>query len=92
MIRSYRSRALERFALTGNRRVLSVQKLERIERLLKALQAATRPSGMDLPGLRFHHLKGGDRGRYAVWVSENWRLTFGWNGVDAIDIDLEDYH
>jgi len=92
MIRSYRSRALERFALTGNRRVLSVQKPERIERLLKALQAASRPGAMDLPSLRFHPLKGVDKGRYAIWVSENWRLTFGWNGVDAIDVDLEDYH
>ena len=47
---------------------------------------------MDLPGLRFHALKGADKGRYAVWVSENWRLTFGWSEVDAIEIDLEDYH
>ena len=47
---------------------------------------------MDLPGLRFHALKGADKGRYAVWASENWRLTFGWDGVDAIEVDLEDYH
>jgi proteic killer suppression protein len=92
MIRSYRSRALERFALTGNRRALNVQKPERVARLLKALQAATRPAAMDLPGLRFHPLKGRHKGRYSLWVSENWRLTFGWHGVDAIDLDLEDYH
>lgn len=47
---------------------------------------------MDLPGLRFHGLKGKDKGRFAVWVSENWRLTFGWDGTDALDVDLEDYH
>ena len=92
MIRSYRNKALERFALTGNRRGLSVQKPERIARLLKALQAATRPNAMDLPGLRFHPLKGADKGRYAVWANENWRLTFGWKGVDALEVDLEDYH
>ena len=92
VIRSYRSKALERFALTGNRRGLSVQKPERIARLLKALQAATRPSALDLPGLRFHALKGGDKGRYAIWASENWRLTFGWDGADAVEVDLEDYH
>jgi proteic killer suppression protein len=22
----------------------------------------------------------------------NWRLTFGWDGEDAIEVDLEDYH
>jgi toxin HigB-1 len=92
VIRSYRSKALERFALTGNRRGLSVQKPERIARLLKALEAATKPGALDLPGLRFHALKGAEKGRFAVWVSENWRLTFAWDGVDAVDVDLEDYH
>jgi len=92
MIRSYRNKALERFALTGNPKGLSVRKTERIARLLKALQAATRPTAMDLPGLRFHSLKGREKGRYAIWVSENWRLTFGWDAMDAIEVDLEDYH
>ena len=92
MIRSYRRKTLERFALTGNSKGLSVQKPERIGRLLKALDAATRPAAMDLPGLRFHALKGTEKGRYAVWVSENWRVTFAWDGLDAVDVDLEDYH
>lgn len=92
MIRSYRNKALERFAKTGNLKGLSVQKPERIGRLLKALEGAVRPEAMNLPGLRFHALKGRDKGRYAVWVSENWRLTFGWDGADAIEVDLEDYH
>jgi proteic killer suppression protein len=92
MIRSFRNRALERFAATGRPKGLSVQKPERIGRLLKTLEAATKPAAMDLPGLRFHALKGKDKGRYAVWASENWRLTFAWDGADAIDVDLEDYH
>jgi proteic killer suppression protein len=92
VIRSYRSKALERFAFTGNSKGLSVQKPDRIARLLKALDAATRPGAMDLPGLRFHALKGADKRRYSVWVSENWRLTFAWDGLDAVDVDLEDYH
>jgi len=51
-----------------------------------------RKTDMDLPGLQFHLLKGADKGRYSVWASGNWRVTFGWSGEDAIDIDLEDYH
>lgn len=92
MIRSYRNKALERFAVSGHVKGLSVQKPDRIARLLKALDAATRPGAMDLPGLRFHALKGEDKGRYAVWVSENWRLTFAWRSMDAVEVDLEDYH
>ena len=47
---------------------------------------------MNLPGLRFHPLKGESKGRYAVDASGNWRVTFGWEGEDAIEVDLEDYH
>jgi proteic killer suppression protein len=92
MIRSFRNKALERFSAGGNPKGLSVQKPDRIARLLKALNAATYPEALNLPGLRFHALKGKDKGRYAIWASENWRMTFGWEGVDAIDVDLEDYH
>ena len=47
---------------------------------------------MNIPGLRFHALKGRDKERYAVWASGNYRITFGWEGEDAINVDLEDYH
>jgi toxin HigB-1 len=92
MIRSFRSKALARFAATGSPKSLSVRKPDRIARLLKALDAATRPEAMNLPGLRFHALKGQEKGRYAVWASENWRVTLAWDGVDAVEFDLEDYH
>ncbi len=92
MIRSFRSRALAKFAATGKPKGLSVQKPDRIARLLRAIDAATRPEGLNLPGLRFHALRGRDKGRYAIWASENWRITFGWDGIDAIEVDLEDYH
>jgi proteic killer suppression protein len=91
VIRNYRSKALRKFALTGSAKGLSVQKAVRIAQILKALEAAPRPEALDLPGLRFHRLKGNPV-RYSVWASENWRITFGWEGVDAIDVDLEDYH
>jgi toxin HigB-1 len=41
---------------------------------------------------RWRGLKGEDKGRYAVWVSGNHRITFAWDGEDAIEVDLEDYH
>lgn len=32
------------------------------------------------------------RGRYAVTVSGNWRVTFAFRGGEAVDVDYEDYH
>ncbi|HWM31938.1 MAG TPA: type II toxin-antitoxin system RelE/ParE family toxin [Methyloceanibacter sp.] len=92
MIRSFRSKALRRFAERGDASKLSVQNPDRIRRILARLDAAMKPEDMNLPGLRFHGLKGKDKGRYAVDVSGNWRITFGWLDGDAIDVDLEDYH
>ncbi len=47
---------------------------------------------MDLPGYRFHPLRGSRAGEYAVSVTGNWRLTFRFDGKDAMDVNLEDYH
>ncbi|GAB4156549.1 MAG: hypothetical protein Tsb0016_27900 [Sphingomonadales bacterium] len=56
------------------------------------LDAANQAADMNLPGYRFHPLKGDRRGVYAVAVSGNWRLTFRFQDDDAWDVDLEDYH
>jgi proteic killer suppression protein len=60
--------------------------------LLDRLDAAVKPGDMNLPGLDFHSLSGSNKGRYAVKVSANWRITFGWDEGDAIQVDFEDYH
>ena len=60
--------------------------------MLVTLDEAECPEDMNVAGWRFHALKGAMKGRYAVDASGNWRLTFGWDGRHAIDVDLEDYH
>ena len=90
MIKSFKSKGLERLATRGDRSKLSVPNVARVERILAALNVASLPQQMNVPGWRFHHLKGVDR--YAVDASGNWRVTFAWDGADAIDVDLEDYH
>ena len=92
VIRSFRDRALERFFETGDGRRLQCANTKRIANILRALDDASRPEDMNLPGFRFHALIGRDKGRYAVNASGNWRITFGWIEGEAIDVNLEDYH
>jgi proteic killer suppression protein len=92
VIRSFRSKALKRYAEAGDRSKLSVQNLRRLDRILERLETAVVAEDMNLAGWRFHALKGRSAGRYAVDASGNWRITFGWDGADAVDVDLEDYH
>lgn len=91
MIRSFRSKPLRIFAETGDGKKLPVKNHDRVRRILVALDAASKPDDMDLPGFRFHGLKGKPK-RYAVDASGNYRVTWGWEEPDAIDVDLEDYH
>ncbi|MCF8189589.1 MAG: type II toxin-antitoxin system RelE/ParE family toxin, partial [Sulfuritalea sp.] len=64
----------------------------KIERILDRLDASKEPDDMSLPGYKFHALKGERKGEYAVSVSGNWRITFDFDGQDAINVNLEDYH
>lgn len=47
---------------------------------------------MDVVTFGFHALRGDMAGRCAITVFRNWRLTFGFDGDDAGEVDLEDYH
>jgi toxin HigB-1 len=53
---------------------------------------ASGPNDMAVPSWRLHPLQGDQKGRWAVWVDENWRLTFAFEGKDAVLVDYEDYH
>jgi plasmid maintenance system killer protein len=52
MIRSFRNKSLERFFGTSDGRRLSVQNPKRIANILRALDDASRPEDMNLPGFR----------------------------------------
>lgn len=60
--------------------------------MLDLLDASKQPEDMKLPGYDFHPLKGNRKGTYAISVSGNWRITFEFEGENAVDVDLEDYH
>jgi proteic killer suppression protein len=90
VIRSFRSKGLGAFYRTGQPGGLSVPNAARVGRMLRALAAATRPEDVNLPGFHFHALQG--TARWSLRVTGNWRITFGWDGADAVDGNLEDYH
>ncbi len=92
MIRTFKHKGLERFFTKSDHRGIPAQSATRIERMLDRLDGSVTPGDMDLPGYRFHPLKGARSGEYAVSVSGNWRITFRFDSEDAIDVNLEDYH
>lgn len=92
MIQSFKHRGLELFFSKGSYRAIPATFAARIERILDRLDSAIEAKDMDLPGYKFHALKGNKKGTYAVTVSGNWRITFQFNDDGATEVNLEDYH
>lgn len=92
MIKRFKHRGLEKFFLRGTRAGIQAALSNRIRLILGRLHASQSAQDMALPGLYLHELKGKRRGTWAVRVSGNWRITFRFEGVDAVDVNYEDYH
>ena len=91
MIKNIRHRGLKRLYERGDRSKVNAQQADKIESILANLDAASHPSDMDLPGYRFHALKGELKGFYSVWVTGNWRVVFRFTD-EPEDVTLTDYH
>ena len=92
MIIMFNHKGLEGFFVKGSYKAIPAQYAARIERVLDRLDAIVVPEDMNLPGYKFHELKGKRKGVYSVSVSGNWRITFRFDGDNVIEVDLEDYH
>jgi proteic killer suppression protein len=92
MIRSFKHRGLKRFYERGDRSGIRPDLLETVERILMVLDNATMPQALNLPRYRLHQLKGDLKGLWSVTVRANWRIIFRFEGTDAFDVELIDYH
>ena len=92
MIKSFRHKGLEKFFRHGAKPGIQAKHAARLRLQLGRLDAATGPADMDLPGWRCRPLKGRLEGHWAVWVDENWRMTYRFDGKDAVLVDYQDYH
>ena len=92
MIHSFEHRGLEVFFTESSPRGINANHEARIRRMLDRLDAAVKATDMNLPGWRFHELKGNRAGTFSVTVSGNWRITFTFEGGHAYRVNLEDYH
>jgi proteic killer suppression protein len=92
MIKTFRHKGLERFFREGSKAGIQSKHEKRLRLQLGRLDAARSAAEMNLPGWRWHPLTGDLKGHWAVWLDENWRLTFSYEGADAVFVDYEDYH
>lgn len=92
MIRSFRHAGLERYFRTGSKAGIQPAHARKLAEQLAFLNRATQPLDMTFPGWDLHPLKGDLSGHWSVKVNGNWRMTFRFEGSDAILVDYRDYH
>lgn len=92
MIKSFRHAGLEKFFKTGSKAGIQPHHAVKLKDQLFALDTAKSPGDMAMhPTWRLHALQGKEK-HWSIWVNGNWRLTFTFDGEDAILVDYQDYH
>ncbi|MFA7437534.1 type II toxin-antitoxin system RelE/ParE family toxin [Castellaniella sp.] len=98
MIKSFRHKGLQAFFETGSKAGIQAKHAVQLNIQLTALNAAISSQDMNAPGWKLHKLSGNNpkgqpvQDHWSVSVSGNWRLTFHFEGQDAILVDYQDYH
>jgi len=44
------------------------------------------------PGNRLEKLRGNRQGQYSIRINDQYRICFSWQGPDACDVEITDYH
>ena len=92
MIISFKHKGLKKLFLKNNSQYVIPEHVSKLLRILDRLDSSTKPEDMNLPGYNLHELSGKAKGTWSVWVNGNWRVTFSFDGVDAISVNYLDYH
>ena len=92
VIKTFRSKPLAELWSTSITAKIDKKLHGRILLRLDALDQATRPEDMNIPGFNFHPLHGHTPTRYSVHVNGPWCVTFEFESGDASRVDFEQYH
>lgn len=93
MIKTFRHKGLKAFFEKGSLAGIQAAHAPCLAAMLRRLNETTHAQGMNLPGWGLHPLKGRElKGYFSVWVNGNWRMTFTFEGTDAVLVDYLDYH
>jgi len=92
MIQSFADEETEAVYLTGKSRRWG--KIARIAaRRLQAIDFASAIEDLlNSPGNRLEKLKGDRKGCWSIRINDQYRVCFRWDGKDAWDVGIVDYH
>jgi proteic killer suppression protein len=93
VIVNFKHKGIKRLYEDDDRSLLADDQVEKIRRILLALDNAKNKESLDLPGFKLHQLKGNMQGFWSITIKANWRIIFRFDGENnASDVELIDYH
>jgi len=92
VITSFRHKGLEALYRSGSKKGVQAEHVDKLQRILSALDVALSPEDLTIPSFRTHPLKGKLAGHWSIWVNGNWRVTFRFVEQDVELLDYQDYH
>ena len=64
-----------------------------VRKKLAMLHAAQGPKDLSIPpGNRLKKLAGDRKEYYSIRINDQWRIVFKFQGVNALEVTVEDYH
>ena len=93
MIQSFKDKATAAVFLGQVARSLPVQIQALALRKLKMIDSARSVTDLLVPpGNRLEALKGDRKGQHSIRINDPWRVCFRFDGCDAFDVEIVDYH
>lgn len=93
MIKSFRDRDAERLFQRRSTRRFGAEVQKVALRKLRMLDAAVRLDDLRVPpGNRLERLRGDRSVQHSIRLNDRWRICFRWQGGDAHDVEIVDYH
>ena len=93
MIRDFADKETERLFHGGKTRAVPPGLRERALSKLLSLNAATDVEDLrSPPGNRLERLKGDRAGQWSIRINQQYRICFAFEGGDAGEVEITDYH
>lgn len=93
VIKSFKDADVELFFKTGKSRGIPANLRSVAARKLFILDSAVRLEVLRVPpGNRLEALGGDRKGQHSIRINDRFRICFIWEGADAYDVEIVDYH
>jgi len=93
MIKSTKGKMIDKLIAGGSVKGFPPDIIRRAELKITMLDAAANLEDLKIPpSNHLEKLKHDRNGQYSIRINQQWRICFIWEGKDAFEVEIVDYH